>query len=393
MRSPLQTKSAAACASCLIAALALIAGCRRAQPPTSSTASPSTVTTSTATPGNAAADIQKIQSMLQNSSAAQSAATADAAAYAWDLFIYANWPARTNVRGEPDPSKTFGVSGPVVWQTWKTSQDTYVAPGLKPVPWDQGPVVEPPALQSDMIDGKVLTDKNGNPVTYEVRLNQDTFGYILSRKLYTSAGQMQLLQKGAQPVQFPDPSMEVKAAWRLLGANDDPTHYLTTTVQYQGAVRVLGLSGLHITSRALPQWVWTTFEQVENPQTTGVNLLLPIPGAVQTINQQMQSAFAGTRWAYYRLNGVQTAFLQNADAPPCPNNAKATCNANTQIETNFQLSSSCITCHSLASIGPGGKRHSFWNYKGGNQQGFVGKPPPLKSDVSLEFVWSMREAQ
>jgi hypothetical protein len=383
VRIQLQTRSAVAWAGCLIAASALITSCRHDR---------QNVTAATATPANAAADIQKIQSMLQSSSAAKSAATADAAAYAWDLFIYANWPALTSVRGEPDPSKAFGAAGPVVWQTWKTSQDTYVARGLTPVPWAQGPVVEPPALQADMIDGKVLTDKNGNPVMYEVRLNEDTFGYILSRNLYSAAGQMQLLQ-GGQPVQFPYPSMEVKAAWRFLGANDDPTHYLTTTVQYDGVVRVLGLSGLHISSRALPQWVWTTFEQVENPQTTGVNLLLPIPGAVQQINQQMQSAFAGTRWAYYRLNGVQTAFLQNADAPPCPNNAKATCNANTQIETNFQVSSSCITCHSLASIGPGGRRHSFWSYTGGNQQGFVGNPPPLKSDVSLDFVWSMREAQ
>jgi hypothetical protein len=383
VRSQLHTRRAVVGIGCLIAASAPIASCRHHDQP---------VTLSAATPVNAAADIQKIQSMLQSSSAAKGAATADAAAYAWDLFIYANWSALTTVRGEPDPSKAFGAAGPVVWQTWKTSQDTYVARGLTPVPWDQGPVVEPPALQADMIDGKVLTDKNGNPVMYEVRLNEDTFGYILSRNLYSAAGQMQLLQ-GGQPVQFPNPSMEVKAAWRFLGSSDDPTHYLTATVQYDGVVRVLGLSGLHITSRALPQWVWSTFEQVENPQTTGMNLLLPIPAAVQKINQQMQSAFAGTRWAYYRLNGVQTAFLQNADAPPCPNNANTTCNANTQIETNFQLSSSCITCHSLASIGPGGRRHSFWSYTGGNQQGFVGNPPPLRSEVPLDFVWSMREAQ
>ena len=71
MRSPLQTRSAVAWAGCLIAAFALIAGCRRQQPATPST---------TATPENAAANIQKIQSMLQSSSAAQSAVTADAAA-------------------------------------------------------------------------------------------------------------------------------------------------------------------------------------------------------------------------------------------------------------------------------------------------------------------------
>jgi hypothetical protein len=372
----------AACASCLVAMAALIAGCRHQ---TSAMAF-------AAVPRSAGPNIQQIEATLQSPAAAKNAAMANAVAFAWDMFIYTNWPAQTNMRGEPDPSRPFGAAGPVVWQTWKTSQDMYVAPGQTPAPWAQPPFYEPPALQADMIDGKVLTDRNGSPVMYEVRLNADTFGYILSRNLFMRAGQMQLLQ-GGQPVQFPEPSMEVKAAWRFLGTGDDPTHYLTATVSYQGVVRKVGLSGLHISSKALPQWVWATFEQIEDPQTTGVNLLLPIPAAVQQSNRQMQAMFAGTEWAYYQLDGVQTAFVQDPDASACPGKAKAPCLANTQIETYFQASSSCITCHSLSSIGPGGSRFSFWRYTGGNQKGYMGNPPPLRSDVPLDFVWSMREAQ
>ena len=131
-----------------------------------------------------------------------------------------------------------------------------------------------------MIDGKVLTDKNGNPVMYEVRLNEDTFNYVLGRNLFTQAGQLQLL-KGGPPVSFPTPAMEIKASWRFLGSGDDPTHYLTAAVNFGGAQRIVGLNGLHISSKALPQWIWCTFEQIENPQTTGVTMKLPIAPAVQ----------------------------------------------------------------------------------------------------------------
>lgn len=317
---------------------------------------------------------------------------ADPIEFAWMLFMDLNWPAMTNVRGKPDPNKPFAGPGPVVWQTWKTSQNLYVPRGQTPLPWNQGPIYQPPALQSSEIDGKVLTDNNGNPVMYEVRLSEDTFNYIFGRKLFTQAGQLQLL-KSRWLVTFPAPSMEIKASWRFLGAGDDPTHYLTATVQYQGLVRTVGLNGLHITSKALPQWFWCTFEQIENAQTTPITLKLPIATAVEEVNKTMRAAFKGMKWAYYRLDGVQTEFVKNPEAANCIETPQATCLANSQIETYFQGSSSCITCHALASIGPKGSRFNLWNFAGGNQQGHVGKPPPMKSYVPLDFVWSMREAQ
>ena len=366
----------------------LLSGCERSQPPTSGAAPQAQLTMAAVK----AANLQQILSTLHSPDQAREAATSDEIRFAWLLFTFVNWPALTTERGKPNPNIPFGTPGTVVWQTWKTSQDLYVAPGQTPLPWNQGPIVEPPALQAREIDGKVLTDNNGNPVMYEVRLNEDTFNYILGRNLYTQAGQLQLLS-GGQPVQFPQPALEIKASWRFLGNGDDPTHYLTTTVQYNGQQKTVGLSGLHITSKALPQWFWCTFEQIENPKTTPITLKLPIAPEVQVFNQAVQKAAAGTMWAYYQLNGMQTQFVTNPYAAPCIENSKATCLANTQIETYFQGSSSCITCHSLASIGPGGSRHSFFNFSGGNQQGYMGNPPVMKKDIPLDFVWSMREAQ
>ena len=384
MRSLVRRLSIPAAMACLLAA-AVISICQQ----------PKAHVTKTATPAASSApilNIREIDTILQSPRKASAKAMSDPLAFAWLLFVNLDWPAATDVRGMPDPAKPFGAPGPVVWQTWKTSQNLYVPRGQTPLAWNQGPLYQPPALQSGMIDGKVLTDHNGNPVMYEVRESEDTFNYILQRNLYTQAGQLKLLP-GGLPVTFPEPAMEIKASWRFLGKGDDPSHYLTATVQYQGVERVLGLNGLHITSKVLPQWLWCTFEQIENPQTTPIKLKLPIAADVQKLNGEMQAALKGKKWAYYRLDGVQTGYNNDPYAANCIVNSKDSCLANSQIETYFQGSSSCITCHSLASIGADGKRHSLWSYRGGNQQGYMGSPPPMKPYVPLDFVWSMREAQ
>ena len=92
-----------------------------------------------------------------------------------------------------------------------------------------------------------------------------------------------------------------------------------------------------------------------------------------------------------RLNGVQTEFTAGG---------QPTLLANTQIETRFQKSSSCMTCHALASVSTGPKpRLDFFTMKAGNLAGPTGQPPtapfgPAPDQFSaLDFVWSMREAQ
>ena len=51
----------------------------------------------------------------------------------------------------------------------------------------------------------------------------------------------------------------------------------------------------------------------------------------------------GTRWQNYRLRGTQVDFVDSF--------GNATILANSQIESGFQLTSSCITCHARATIG------------------------------------------
>ena len=346
------------------------------------------------------AELAKVATQPDTIAAMAKAGGAQTATMAWDVFLYLNWPAVGGERGVPDPGKSLGAT-PVVWQSWKEVHEVYLAGGAQPPTWSDGGPKGPPTLSLTMIDGKTLVDVDGNPITYTVGLNQDAFGYVFDRQLYGWAGQAALRQAGAKPVQFPPAAMEIKASWKILDPvadKDRMSHYLVAPALLPsdggGAPTkvTVGLTGLHVTSKALPDWVWMTFEQVENPTTTGVTAVLPIDPAVAQVNAQMQAALTGTPWAYYQLMGVQTAFTTGDGTP--------TLLANTQIETYFQSSSSCMTCHARASISTGPvARLPFFIMKAGNLAGPTGTPDlspfgPAKGQFSsLDSVWSLREAK
>ena len=314
---------------------------------------------------------------------------------AWIMFLYVNWPAKAGERGVPDPGGTLGAS-PTVFQTWKEVHEVYLAGGAAPQPWADGGPSGPPTLSLGEIDGTTLVDVNGNPITYTVAMNQGTFDYLVSRSLYGWSGQAALRQAGAAPVAFPASAMEVKASWKILDPvadKDRLDHYIVAEAILPPAnTRVtVGLTGLHIISKALPNWIWITFEQIENRETTGAPWNFAIDPAVATTNLAMQKALAGTPLAYYQANGVQTEYVVDG---------AATLLANSQIETRFQKSSSCMTCHALASVSTSAQpRLDFFQLEAGNLSGFVGMPPtspfgPGPDQYSaLDFVWSMREAK
>lgn len=312
---------------------------------------------------------------------------------AWLMFLYVNWPATPGKRGVPDPSLPLGAT-PTVFETWKEVHEVYLMGGAAPQPWDDGGPSGPPTLSLTEIDGTTLKDVNGNPITYTVAMNQGTFDYLVSRTLYAWTGQAALRAAGAAPVAFPTTAMEIKASWKILGPKDDASHFLVAQAILPPANTnvTVGLTGLHVTSKAMPQWVWMTFEQVENPTTTGVQPKFTIDPAIVQTNDKYRRLLAGTPYAYYQANGVQTAFVTSGGQP--------TLLANTQIETTFQTSSSCITCHALASVSTGKQpRLDFFQLKAGNLSGFTGNPPtspfgPGPDQFSaLDAVWSMREAK
>lgn len=135
-----------------------------------------------------------------------------------------------------------------------------------------------------------LIDQNGNFVFYEIQMDPNEVGYICDNKLYNINGQVAFtghnpnksadLPSGVE-VKDGSGSWELKLAWRILTKADDKSRYLwtdaivpatngkcpdqTTPGSGQCPVQV-GLIGMHIAHKSgtSPQWIWSTFEQIDN---------------------------------------------------------------------------------------------------------------------------------
>jgi hypothetical protein len=246
---------------------------------------------------------------------------------AWDTFIALNWPVPSPIieRGVPDQQNVIGgfvtqggeggphtsPTGPTVWETFKDTNDIYLSSGTRPTSFDtpesipaacqQLAAAKPNAAKRTLIltskfgelvrsdkqaDGNRLVDQNSMNVWYEVKLNRVYYDYVVSNGFFNSKN-----QKG-KTIAFPasannqgrDATIKVKAAWKVMGLlgskqPDNRAKFYTTEALVldpntgQCSEQLLGLVGLHIVMKTaqLPQWLWATFEHVDNApdQATG----------------------------------------------------------------------------------------------------------------------------
>jgi hypothetical protein len=349
----------------------------------------------------------------------------DAVAFAWQSFVALNWPAQEGSRGTPDPAKIIGQPGWPVWETWKAPDEIFYPDGRKPPDWDQYGGELPPECKavdasaslvlaraskvpggSDNAEmqsakqavGGTLTDQHGNLARYEIRMNKTIFDEIVAKSYYNTEG-----QDAAPYISFPASVMEVKAAWRELTAADSEEvkrrFYRRVALIYTPAsggapatcVRAeVGLVGLHVTQKTptRPQWIWATFEQVDNvppkagppsgrtlpysfnnpacppaqcpPNTstekdgrptgipTQVARVVDIGAAAQAANpvwqQKLAAAAADSPFQYYELIDVQ--WPRNPSQRPFGSPTPGL-NTNTVLET-YVTESSCVGCHYTA---------------------------------------------
>jgi len=112
--------------------------------------------------------------------------------------------------------------------------------------------------------------QNHTYVRYEVRVNEPEFDSIVGNKWYIAEN----LPTSTTAVRFNIGSTSIKAAWRILNEKDTPDirkrYYVVHNAQvFDGKKCVLqdvALVGLHIVTktRERPQWIWSTFEHVDN---------------------------------------------------------------------------------------------------------------------------------
>lgn len=345
--------------------------------------------------------------------------------YGWRLFIAMNWPADVTKK-EADQNKAFGSHGPVAWETWRSARNgapdtAFPVDGSDPGPWLDAPVVatmnnrfaetEPPLQQT--VRAAVIKAHGGPTVLFdpatagksinETRLNRDTYEFIRAQKLYNLDGQIALFKSGSETISFPLKSKEVKAQWREITEADKSRYHWTESDTPEG-VKIFGLTALHITTKDLPNWFWATFEHIDNKKADA-NADPPAEGwllpsvdrfACPTAPYDCEAipsgiGLEGTYWENYRLRGTQIDFVDSRGRPLRL--------ANSQPEGTFQTTSSCITCHALASVNDSatanGRRLQFVDSEG---QGFVGVPTGFFDDqgnrkfTQLDFVWSLFRA-
>lgn len=362
--------------------------------------------------------------------------------FSWESFIALNW--------EPNSDAPIGTNGDnaTVWETWKNAMDVFLPDGKQPSAWGEpgtipksckttdkkvlAQVGKTPDLLNEMeqpFKTGPLIDQNGEYTRYEILMNQEMFDYIDKNGLYSFEGQ----QKFNAPAVFPEGSdsakewgaIMIKASWKILGDGDDPSKFHTVeAIVYTPAqddpkiaescfTAKVGLVGLHIGTKTkiCPQWIWSTFEQVdnapsfdnihkpgpfnyynasseypwneaparpwdpniENQTPSQVVRLTSIFEGTEALNKEYQAKLRSVNpnsvWQYYELVGTQ--WPVNPRQLPLGNPFPEFL-ANSTLETYVQgivedkkvklvpnVSSSCMHCHNGATMISNGRASDF----------------------------------
>lgn len=388
--------------------------------------------------------------------------------FSWQEFIALNWPAMTGVRGEPDPDKKISDPGPRVWETWKEEYEVYRPNGDAPLPWnaaEQMPSacstgaatkvffrtqkiddVVDSTLQAAAADGTLpatLTDQKGRLVRYEIRLNKIMFDYIVKNQLYDAH-----LQTVAPKVSFPDGGMLIKAAWREVTPDEEKGFHTVNACVCDKAPngtlancrdKRMGLVGFHITQKtpSAQQWIWSTFEQVNNVPGDGSNgpfsfnnpncktcpvnqqtlrgtaaqlaRTIPIPSTepncndpqqagdnIRLLNTNVQQALAtaGSVFKFYELINTQWPLPPTGVDPSTKFSVLLPALGNTTLESFVQPTSTCMGCHSTArTVNPNNFVSSDFSFTLNNAQpvlkGCKVIPPPVTPVTTFDRLnWS-----
>jgi hypothetical protein len=338
--------------------------------------------------------------------------------YSWQMFLALNWPTNNQGQAAPALTDTkFGAPHWTLWHNsadiFQTDGARPTACGLPPKartlvlrrdlakPVSKGlsafsaqatanadprdtrflgvisAVGETNAANLSEIDQAFtgpLIDQNGEFVFYEIMIDPNEVGYLCDKGLYNINGQVAFSKAGGKvgmPVGKPSQNwsgaFELKFAWKILKpGKDDFSRFHTSpaVVMDQGPDGkpverkvVVGLVGMHIghKSTTSPQWIWSTFEQIDNlavdsvahpklnpsfsdpncpicavdQQPQAVNGVypriptqawraIPIPPDKEVLNRQAAAVLArlGSVWQYYQL--VDTQWPTAPSAAPSP---------------------------------------------------------------------------
>ena len=351
--------------------------------------------------------------------------------FSWQSFIALNWPAVSGQRGTADTARKIGSPGRVVWETWKADYELFQEHGAPPTEWASFDAHTPCKDLAFAESGRLkvlgsfskfgdfnqagfgdlmgpLVAQNQTYVRYEVRMDRRQYDFIRDNKLYLRAN---FPGPDAAPLRVPDNALELKAAWRIIKPDElaaaTGRYYITKALVLDPVTnhcheQDVALVGLHIVQKTplRPQWIWSSFEHVDNapafgvaapsgrfsfndpaktqaldpakspPPITELNPPLTNPTAMQVVRQKdihpstketnaaYQEALKGTVWENYALVMTQWPTAPQPEdslGAPFPAENAATNLANVTMETYFQKknppntkATGCMKCHDAA---------------------------------------------
>jgi hypothetical protein len=355
--------------------------------------------------------------------------------YSWRAFIALIWPTLSGQRGTPDTAKTPGDSGPRVFETYKALWEIFHPDGSAPSSssfndYERAQfntckesvgfgdlVLASFSKFSDLGQagfGSLLgpiADQHGHYVRYLILYNSSEFNFIEDKALFlrSKIPSAATAPDSAPALQFPDGSIDIKAAWIDMAGFSDAQrgrYYTRPAIVLDPqsgkcSISTVGLVGLHIVQKTptRPQWIWSTFEQIDNvppaepgspgafafndgnpaqsmpasnplpldpldPHPTPFDIVrissAPIhPNTIRT-NAKYRSLLSGSVWKNYQLVMIQWPVGNGSQPVPAtqtggikftfPGLGATSAFANTTLET-FQQGNSrtgCMNCHNLA---------------------------------------------
>ncbi len=249
--------------------------------------------------------------------------------FAWRAFIALNWPSLPDAahRGLSDRSKLLGDEGKRVWETFKSDYELFEIGDdgrrVAPSPWTSYDGRNPCGGAIDNREKTIasfepfadfnqpsfavgapanpLVGVNGAYTRYEIHFNEAEFSAFAAN----GWAHGQNVPDASHPAHLPAGSIAVKAAWLPMSeaeARAARGRYYLETAEIVDVAKSLeagrlvcsksevALVGLHIAikTESRPQWVWSTFEHVDN---------VPPAGAGQA--REPDAKDAGRSYAYF----------------------------------------------------------------------------------------------
>ena len=219
----------------------------------------------------------------------------------WRIFKFLVWPAAPGERGVPDEQKKItdvDALHPRTFETFKPDWEIFRAGAAVPIEWNEYPSVATPCTNLPKIDprtpvlasfdkfgslpalNQVLVAQNRTYARYQPAFNKTVFDKIKDQRLFNAnvVGGIRDLKPNepASPVtKQDDGALTIKSAWIELPEGsthfDRSRFYIREKAWVQdldGSCKkaTVALVGLHFVYKtpSRPQWIWSTFEHVDN---------------------------------------------------------------------------------------------------------------------------------